>query len=72
LRELELRTQTGALVVGIGRDHIGTLINPAADEVLHAGDKIMLFGNSEQLEDAFQLLSGGTEHATETGGGEVV
>lgn len=71
LRELELRTQTGALVVGIGREPIGTLINPAADEVLHAGDKVMLFGNSEQLENAFQLLSGGAEHVTESGGEKV-
>jgi K+/H+ antiporter YhaU regulatory subunit KhtT len=47
------------------------LINPAADEVLHAGDKIMLFGNNAQLEDAFQLLSGGSEHVTETGGDKV-
>jgi len=71
LRELQLRTQTGALVVGIGREPTGTLINPAADEILHPGDKIMLFGNSDQLENAFQLLSGGTEHATESGGERV-
>jgi CPA2 family monovalent cation:H+ antiporter-2 len=68
LRELELRTQTGALVVGIGRESAGTLINPAADEVLHPGDRVMLFGNSVQLEEAFQLLSGGSEHVTESGG----
>jgi CPA2 family monovalent cation:H+ antiporter-2 len=71
IREIALRTQTGALIVGIGREHQNTLINPAADEVLHAGDKIMLFGNNQQLEDAFQLLSGGSEHVTETGGDKV-
>ena len=71
IREIAVRTQTGALIVGVGREHQNTLINPAADEVLHAGDKIMLFGNNVQLEDAFQLLSGGSEHVTETGGDKV-
>ncbi len=71
IREIALRTQTGALIVGVGREHQNTLINPEADEVLHAGDKVMLFGNNTQLEDAFQLLSGGSEHVTETGGDKI-
>jgi len=65
LRELEVKTQTGALVVGIGREGQSTMINPGGFEVLHPGDKLMLFGNPSQLEDAMQLLSGGTEHVPE-------
>jgi CPA2 family monovalent cation:H+ antiporter-2 len=71
LRELEIKTQTGAMIIGIGRERQNTLINPGGDEVLHPGDKVMLFGNATQLEDAFQLLSGGSEHATETGGDKI-
>jgi CPA2 family monovalent cation:H+ antiporter-2 len=65
LRELQLKTQTGALVVGVGREGQSTMINPHGAEVLQPGDKLMLFGNPSQLEDAMQLLSGGSAHVPE-------
>ncbi|HLU91180.1 MAG TPA: TrkA C-terminal domain-containing protein, partial [Pedomonas sp.] len=63
IRELGLRTQTGALIVGIQRDGREPLVNPGVHEPLHAGDELLLFGTASQLEEAVQLLSGGSEHA---------
>ena len=48
IRELELRTRTGASIVGIERS--GTnLINPGPDEELLPGDQVLLLGNSAQI-----------------------
>lgn len=48
IRELELRTRTGASIVGIERG--GTsLINPGPDEELQAGNQILLLGTPAQL-----------------------
>jgi CPA2 family monovalent cation:H+ antiporter-2 len=48
IRELELRTRTGASIVGIERN--GTnVINPGPDEELQPGDQILLLGNSNQI-----------------------
>ncbi len=55
LREIELRTVTGASAVGIERDGVQT-INPGPDEELQAGDKLLLLGNPDQLEAARQLI----------------
>src|SRR5690606_3738060 len=63
IRELGLRTQTGALIVGIQREGREPLVNPGVHEPLHAGDELLLFGTASQLEEAVQLLSGGSEHA---------
>ena len=63
IRELALRTQTGALIVGIQREGREPIVNPSVEERLQAGDELILFGTTEQLEDAVQLLSGGSEHA---------
>jgi CPA2 family monovalent cation:H+ antiporter-2 len=56
ISELQIRTATGASVVGIQR---GTenLINPSAHEELRAGDEIMLIGTDEQLRSAKKLLT---------------
>jgi CPA2 family monovalent cation:H+ antiporter-2 len=64
IREMALRTQTGALIVGIKREGRDPLVNPSVEEQLHTGDKVIMFGTAGQLEDAVQLLSGGSEHAT--------
>lgn len=66
IRELALRTQTGALIVGIQREGQEPIVNPDVEERLHAGDELILFGNPGQLESAIQLLSGGSEHSTHT------
>jgi CPA2 family monovalent cation:H+ antiporter-2 len=51
IRELELRTRTGASIVGIER--IGAnIINPSADEELQAGDQVLLLGTRDQLKAA--------------------
>jgi CPA2 family monovalent cation:H+ antiporter-2 len=60
IRELALRTRTGASVVGIGRGD-ASLINPGPDEELQAGDQVLLLGHAPQLEAAAAfLLSPGT------------
>ena len=51
IRELQLRTVTGASIVGIERN--GTsLINPGPDEELQHGDQVLLLGNRKQLDAA--------------------
>lgn len=56
IRELELRTRTGASIVGIERRG-ARIINPGADEELAAGDRILLLGTRPQLEAARAVLS---------------
>ena len=51
IRELELRTRTGASIVGIERSGVN-IINPSADEELQAGDRVLLLGNRTQLDAA--------------------
>jgi CPA2 family monovalent cation:H+ antiporter-2 len=55
LREIPLRQQTGASIVAIERGG-QRLINPGPDEVLHAGDHVLLLGNTNQLPAACDLL----------------
>jgi CPA2 family monovalent cation:H+ antiporter-2 len=55
IRELELRAQTGASIVGIERN--GTnLINPSPDEELQSGDQVLLLGNPTQIAAAKEFL----------------
>lgn len=56
IRELGLRTSTGASIVGIERN--GTnLINPDPDEELKVGDQILLLGTRAQLDAARTALT---------------
>jgi CPA2 family monovalent cation:H+ antiporter-2 len=55
IRELELRTKTGASIVGIERNG-ENIINPGPDEELQAGDKILLLGTRTQLTAAKTAL----------------
>ena len=48
IRELEIRTRTGASVVGIERNG-ENIVNPGPDEELRVGDKLLLLGSSDQL-----------------------
>ena len=57
IRELALRTETGASIVGIERAGV-TSVNPGPDEELLAGDKVLLIGQPIQLERARQFLTG--------------
>ncbi|MCG3148260.1 MAG: Glutathione-regulated potassium-efflux system protein KefB [Verrucomicrobiae bacterium] len=56
IRELELRTKTGASVVGIERSG-HNIINPGPDDELLAGDRVLLLGQQSQLAAARDLLS---------------
>ncbi len=55
IRELQLRTQTGASIVGIER-HGDSVINPGPDEELQPGDHVLLLGTRTQLEAAQAAL----------------
>jgi len=64
IRELELRTRTGASIVGIERN--GTnIINPLPDEELQPGDQVLLLGTRTHLDAAKLALT-----AEGAGGGE--
>jgi CPA2 family monovalent cation:H+ antiporter-2 len=56
IRELRLRTETGATIVAIERAGVST-VNPDPDEELLASDKILLLGRSDQLAKARAALS---------------
>jgi len=56
IRELQLRSETGASIVGIERSE-ERIINPGPDEELQAQDQLLLLGRSEQLDAAQKLLS---------------
>jgi CPA2 family monovalent cation:H+ antiporter-2 len=56
LREIPLRAQTGASIVAIERAG-QRLINPGPDEILSAGDRVLLLGQAEQLPAASDLLA---------------
>jgi CPA2 family monovalent cation:H+ antiporter-2 len=56
LREINLRAQTGASVIGIERDG-RTIVNPRADELLLAGDVVLLLGDDDQIAGARKLFS---------------
>jgi CPA2 family monovalent cation:H+ antiporter-2 len=56
IRELQLRTRSGASIVGIDRNG-ENVINPGPDEELRAGDQILLLGSTDQIAAAERLLS---------------
>ncbi len=56
IRELAVRTRTGATVVGIEREAV-RLINPAADEEIQSGDHVLMLGSQAQLDAARSYLS---------------
>ena len=56
IRELQLRSRTGASIVGIERNG-ASVINPGPDDELLAGDRILLIGTESQLAAARGLLA---------------
>lgn len=56
IRELQLRTLTGASIVGIERSH-RILVNPEPDEELNSEDRILLLGTEDQLQRAKSALT---------------
>ena len=57
IREIALRTRTGASVVGIERAG-QSLVNPGPDEEVLPGDKVLLLGVAGQLRAARALIGG--------------
>ena len=55
IRELRLRTATGASIVGIERNG-ASIINPGPDEELQACDRVLMLGNRAQLDAARALF----------------
>lgn len=55
IRELQLRTATGASIVGIERDG-AKVINPGPEEELQAGDRVLILGTPTQLANARSAL----------------
>jgi len=59
IREAQFRQATGATIVAV-RTVDGELIpNPGPDQILHAGDVLIVLGEPEQLRRATKLASGG-------------
>lgn len=55
IKELDLRSKTGASIVGIYRGE-EAMPNPSADTELLPGDVLLLIGNDEQIKAAMQFL----------------
>jgi len=55
IRELELRSRTGASVVGIERNG-ESIVNPGPDEEVRADDKLLLLGSGDQLDKAAAIF----------------
>lgn len=56
IRQLELRTRTGASVVMIERQD-QRIINPSPDEELRAGDAVLVIGGRDQVGQARRILT---------------
>ncbi len=56
IRELQLRTASGASIVGIERNG-QSILNPSPDEELLANDQVLLLGNASQLEAGKAMLA---------------
>jgi CPA2 family monovalent cation:H+ antiporter-2 len=57
IRQVQLRTRTGASIVGIERNG-ASVINPGPDDELLAGDRVLLIGTQPQLAAARTALAG--------------
>ncbi|MEO7932439.1 MAG: cation:proton antiporter [Chthoniobacterales bacterium] len=56
IAELQIRSQTGASIVGIEREN-GSVLNPGPDEELHPGDRLIFLGHPHQLAAAEGLIA---------------
>ena len=56
IRELGLRTLTGASIVGLERPE-ESIVNPSPDEELRVGDRLLLLGTRQQLDSARTSLA---------------
>jgi len=51
IREIALRSRTGASIVALERPNL-RMVNPGPDEEIQAGDKLLLLGTPQQLQSA--------------------
>jgi len=69
LKDISLKTKTGAVVAAIERDG-ESLVNPGPNDVLLPGDALLLLGRSEQINVAKKILEervgGGFLHGIKT------
>ncbi len=56
IRELAVRSATGATIVAIRRASGDDVINPSPDEALYAGDELLLLGSKDQVTSGRALL----------------
>ncbi|MBI3406329.1 MAG: cation:proton antiporter, partial [Acidobacteria bacterium] len=61
LREMEIPTKTGALVIAVVR-YSDVTHNPSPDFLLEPGDQVLLIGTREQLEKTSKLFHGDEFH----------
>jgi K+/H+ antiporter YhaU regulatory subunit KhtT len=62
LRDLNLRTQTGATVLAVIRDQNATT-NPGGEFQFQANDVLVLWGGHQELADAIRILKGEETHS---------
>jgi K+/H+ antiporter YhaU regulatory subunit KhtT len=56
LHDMELRTKTGATLVGIQRKN-KRIVNPGPSEIIMASDTLYIIGTPHQIQSAFDMLS---------------
>jgi voltage-gated potassium channel len=49
LRDLDVRRNTGGIIMAVERDGGGMIVTPGAEVELHVGDKMLVLGSEEQL-----------------------
>ena len=60
IREVNLKAQSGALIINIIRDN-QTITNPPSDFILRAADQLIIFGSHNAIDTALAILDGGVE-----------
>lgn len=56
IAELAIRSSTGACIVAIERGP-QVILNPGGDQILEAGDRLLLLGQKDQIRQVYQLLN---------------
>src|SRR2546421_478937 len=56
IRELKLRSKTGASIVGLERNG-SSIVNPGPDEEIKAADRVLVLGTEEHLESAERVFA---------------
>ena len=61
IRDINLKAQSGALIINIIRNN-QTITNPPSDFVFEAADQMILFGSHSAIDTALGILDGGIEN----------